>query len=131
MHWLSGANLSAVGGFSQRQKCADKIYQLKSRVGPWWGQSAQSINAISINLLELLGRAITAYVMVVLETDHSKIVGAPVVMFVSIVTMADKKCGGRRDPRAAFLMRYLGRIEMRAGWCFELAYIPRGQKCVG
>ena len=57
MHWLSGANLSAVGGFSQRQKCADKIYQLKSRVGPWWGQSAQSIliyNAIAMNLLELL-----------------------------------------------------------------------------
>ena len=33
-------------------------------------------------------------------------------------------CGGTCDPRAAFLMRFLGVIEMSAGWCFEALYIP-------
>ena len=42
---------------------------------------------------------------------------------VSVVTWANM-CGGTRDPRAALLMRYLGRIEMQAGWCFKAAHIP-------
>ena len=42
---------------------------------------------------------------------------------VSAVTWVNV-CGGTRDPRAAFLMRYLGRIEMRAGWCVEAAHFP-------
>ena len=90
------------------------------------GAKCAKHNAISINLLGLLGMVITAYVMVVQESDHSDIVGVPVVMLgdnVSAVTWVNK-CGGTRDPRAAFLMRYLGRIEMRAGWCFEAAHIP-------
>lgn len=126
-HWLSDATLSAVGGF-----CAE--------TGVWWrydlteeeksrsvvGTKCAEHNAISINLLELLAMVITAYVMVVQKLDHSRVEGAPVVMFgdnVSAVTWVNK-CGGTRDPRAAFLMRYLGRIEMRAGWCFEAAHIP-------
>ena len=90
------------------------------------GTKCAEHNAISINLLELLAMVITAYVMVVQKLDHSRVEGAPVVMFgdnVSAVTWVNK-CGGTRDPRAAFLMRYLGRIEMRAGWCFEAAHIP-------
>ena len=126
-HWLSDATLSAVGGY-----CAE--------TGIWWrydltteeksrslvGAKCKANNAISINLLELLAMVMTAYVMVVQKSDRSNIVGAPVVMLgdnVSAVTWVNK-CGGTRDPRAAFLMRYLGRIEMRAGWCFEAAHIP-------
>lgn len=126
-HWFSDATLSAVGGF-----CAE--------TGVWWRydltaeEKSRSVvggrcamhNAISINLLELLAMVMTAYMMVVKKSDHSNIVGAPVVMLgdnVSAVTWVNK-CGGTRDPRAAFLMRYLGRIEMRAGWCFEAAHIP-------
>ncbi|MEP3733699.1 MAG: hypothetical protein ABJN02_17345, partial [Lentilitoribacter sp.] len=68
----------------------------------------------------------TAYVVVVQESDLSTIVGAPVVVLennVSAVTWVNK-CGGTRDPKAAFFMRYLGRIEIRAGWCLEAAHIP-------
>ena len=60
------------------------------------------------------------------ESDHSNIVGARVVVLgdnVSAVTWVNK-CGGTRDPRTAFLMRYLRMIEMPAGWCFEAAHIP-------
>ena len=90
------------------------------------GTKCAKHNTISINLLEMLAMVITAYVMVVQKSDHSSIEGTPVVMLgdnVSAVTWVNK-CGGTRDPRAAFLMRYLGRIEMRAGWCFEAAHIP-------
>ena len=79
-------------------------------------------SAISIIVLELLAMVITAYVMVVQKSNHSNIEGARVVMLddhVSAVTWVNKY-GGTRDPRAAFLMRYLGRIEICAGWCFEL-----------
>ena len=76
-HWLSDATLSALGGF-----CAE--------TGVWWrydltteeqsrsvvGAKCAKHNAISINLLELLGMVMTAYVMVVQESDHSNIVGA-------------------------------------------------------
>ena len=126
-HWLSDATLSAVGGF-------------RAETGVWWrydltteeksrsvvGAKCAKHSAISFNLLELLGMVITAYVIVVQESDHSNIVGAPVVMLgdnVSVVTWANM-CGGTRDPRAALLMRYLGRIEMQAGWCFKAAHIP-------
>ena len=67
----------------------------------------------------------TAYMMVQ-ESAHSNIEGAHVVMLgdnVSAVTWANK-CGGTRDSRAVFLMRYLGRREMRPSWCFEAAHIP-------
>lgn len=70
---------------------------------------------------------ITAYLYVMVQkSDHSNIVGAPVVLLgdnVSAVPWVNK-CGGTRDPRAAFSMRYLGKIEMRADWCFEAEHIP-------
>ena len=59
--------------------------------------------AISINLLELLAMVLAAYVMVQ-NSDHSSIEGAPVVTpcdDVSTVTRVNK-CGGICDPRAAF-----------------------------
>ena len=51
---------------------------------------AKQNNSISFNLFEPLGMVMTAYVMVVQESDHSNVVGAPVVMLdgnsVSAVT---------------------------------------------
>ena len=73
----------------------------------------------------MLAMVMTAYMMVQ-ESAHSNIEGAHVVMLgdnVSAVTWANK-CGGTRDSRAVFLMRYLGRREMRPSWCFEAAHIP-------
>lgn len=57
------------------------------KLGPWCGECAKS-NAIPINLLELPGIEMTAYVMVQ-ESDNSSIVGAPIVMlgdYLSAVT---------------------------------------------
>lgn len=81
-------------------------------------------NAISMNLLDLMGMAMTACGMVEREPDP---VGAPVVMLgdnVSAVAWVET-CGGTRDPRVAFLIRYLGRIQMPAGSC---AILFRGHK---
>ena len=64
--------------------------------------------------------------MVVQEPDHSNTVGAPVVVLgdnLSAVTWVNKY-EGTRHWWPAVLMRYLGRIEIRAGWCFEAAHIP-------
>lgn len=76
-------------------------------------------------MLKSLEMVLTTYGIVVQESDHSNIVGAPLVLpgySGSAVTWVNK-CGVTPDPVAAYLMRWLGRIEMRAGWCFRAAPI--------
>ena len=125
-HWLSDATLKAIGGLC-----------LESRT--WWRydlsheeQSRADIvaacakhNKLSINLLELLAMVVTAYVMVAVKGDRPAVHGEPVLMrgdSMSAVTWVNR-CGGTRNPRAAFIMRWLGVLEMEAGWCLESAHI--------
>ena len=84
-----------------------------------------SHNKLSNNLLELLAMVVTAYVKVVKE-DRPSIAGEPVLMrgdSLSAVSWVNR-CGGTRDPRAAFIMRWLGVLEVNTGWCFESSHIP-------
>ena len=67
--------------FAQRRECGGGMIELPKRKNrSVVGAKCAKHNAISINLLGLLGMVITAYVMVVQESDHSNIVGVPVVM---------------------------------------------------
>ena len=85
-----------------------------------------SHNKLSINLLELLAMVVTAYVMVVVKEDRPSVAGEPVLMrrdSSSAVTWVNR-CGGTRDPRAVFIMGWLGVLEVNMGWCFESSHIP-------
>ena len=123
LHWLSDATLKCGWRFLRRDRSvvAIQLNHCRKSRSVVRAKCAKH-SAISIIVLELLAMVITAYVMVVQKSNHSNVEGARVVMLddhVSAVTWVNKY-GGTRDPRAAFLMRYLGRIEICAGWCFEL-----------
>ena len=77
-----------------------------------------SHSKLSINLLELLAMVVTAYVMVVVKEDRPSVAGEPVLIrgdSSSAVSWVNR-CGGTRDPRAAFIMRWLGVLEVNTGW---------------
>ena len=81
---------------------------------------------VTINLLELLGMVVTAWVMIELVGDRPDAKGDPILMrgdnkaAVSWIT----RCGGARDKRAFLLMRMLGRLELTGGWTPTAKHIP-------
>ena len=83
-------------------------------------------NAISVNLSGLRGMVMSVYVMVVQESDHPSIEGAPVAMLGDNVSVATRviKCVGTRGPRAAFWME-----DRNASWLVQRSCsYSRGQK---
>ena len=71
---------------------------------------------ITINLLELYGTIITAFVVHIMLADRPTSEGKSVKMRgdnVSAVSWVNR-CGGSRDRRAGILMRMLGRMEIES-----------------
>lgn len=126
-HWLSDATPKAIGGFCWELRVwwrYDLSVDEQCRLSK--DTTCALHNKLSINLLELLAMVVTAYVMVVVKGDLPTVNGEPVLMrgdSSSAVTWVNR-CGGTRDPRTAFIMRWLGVLEVNAGWCFESVHIP-------
>ena len=62
--------------------------------------------------------------------DRPAVHDEPVLMrgdSFSAVTWVNR-CGGARDPRTAFIMRWLRVLEMNAGWCLESAHTAGADK---
>ena len=105
-YWLSDATPNAIGGFY----CQSRVWwRYDLSVDEQQRSSAHttcaSHNKLSINLLELLAMVVTAYVMVVVKEDRPSVAGEPVLMrgdSSSAVSWVNR-CGGTRDPRAAFI----------------------------
>lgn len=66
-----------------------------------------------------------AHVMIRVGNDVPSTPGEPVLFRgenMSAMTWVNK-CGGTRGARAAFIMRWLGELELNSGWCFEESHI--------
>lgn len=78
-------------------------------------------NALNINLVERLGMVLTTLVMCDVAGDSPLQDGDVACMqgdSTSAVSWANK-CGKTKDPGAAALMRVLGMLELRSGWCLS------------
>lgn len=126
-HWLSDATPKAIGGGCMERRVCWR-YDLSEEECRYASVDMMCAkhDKLSIDLLELLGMVVTAYVMVAVKGDMPTVTGEPVLMRgdSSCAVTWVNKCGGMRNPRAAFAMRWLGVLEMNSGWCFESAHIP-------
>lgn len=80
------------------------------------GAKGAKHHAISTNILQQLGMVMIAYVVVVQKSNHSNLVGAPVIMLADSVSAV------------AWVIEYgerVGCTVLRAGWCVEAGNTPR------
>ena len=72
---------------------------------------------ITIDLLELLGMVVTAWVMLELVGDRADEKGEVILMRGDNTAAVSwiSRCGGARDKRACLLMRMLGCLEIKGG----------------
>ena len=82
--------------------------------------------AIIINLLELCGMVLTAFVTQVILQDRPETKGDPVLLRGENVTVVSwvNRCGGSCDKRASLAMRLLSRLEITSGWSHAPKHIP-------
>lgn len=80
---------------------------------------------LSINLLELLGMVITAWVFVVQAGSRPTYARESIMMRGDNQTAVHwvTKCKGGKEPRSGALMRILGGLETCSGWCFTAAHV--------
>ena len=121
---VSDASGPAVGGY-----CLE--------TGAWWrfdvdqdaksrlSQRVKDHNDLSINVLELLGMVITAWMFVVGAGSQPRFEGENVLVLGDNMSAVHwiGKCRGGTEPRSGALMRMLGCLEMRSGWCFRVKHV--------
>ena len=125
--WFSDASFEAVGGL-----CLETgVYWRYNLTGEERARTVRSrrrehVNRLSINVLELLGMVMTAFVMIVIRKDRPGRVGEPVLMRgdSSSAVQWVKNCkGGKGEVRSGGMMRILGVLEQIGGWCFQAKHV--------
>ena len=131
--YYSDASFTAVGGFCPELQVYWR-YDLNHRLSELLRKQVvtKGEDAITINLLELCGMVMTAYVTQVLLKDRPKIPGDPVLLRGDNAAAVSwiNRCGGSRNRRAALAMRLLGRLEITSGWTHDAKHIPGVQNVV-
>ena len=126
--YYSDASFTALGGFCPelkvywRYSLAEVLtLELKKL------SVTKQAGSITINLLELIGMMMSAFVMQITENDRPEYAGDRVLLRgdnVSAVSWLNR-CGGAREKRAALLvMRIMGRLEITSGWSHKAKHIP-------
>ena len=90
------------------------------------GSTVHSEDDISINVLELLGMVLSAWVVFILGGHRPRRPADCVLLRgdnSSAVTWVNK-CRGGKEPRSGALMRMLGLLEIDSGWVFEAKHVP-------
>jgi len=122
-HYFSDASFDAIDGY-----CPELPVFWRYTMDPQLSSEVKrSKNCdITINLLELCGMIITAFVVQILLADRPTSEGESVMMRgdnVSAVSWVNRY-GGSRDRRAGITMIMLGRMEIESGWCQVAKHIP-------
>ena len=95
----------------------DMRARLRATVRDW--------NDPSINVLELLGMVVTAWIFVTQSDARPSYARDTVLMRggnMSVVQWVSKSKGGR-EPWSGALMRLLGCLEVGSGWCFDALHV--------
>ena len=82
--------------------------------------------SVTINLLELVGMVLTAWVMHELVRDRPESKRDPILMRGDTFTAVTwvNRCGGARDKHAGLILRILGRLEIQGDWRYDAKHIP-------
>lgn len=125
--YLSDASFDAIGGYCLELRIywrydlpLDCSAKLKRKA------ANRETSSVTINLLELVGMVVTAWVMQELVGDRPETRGDPILMRgdnVAAFTWSNR-CGGARDMRACLMMRMLGCLEISGGWGYNAKHIP-------
>ena len=92
----------------------------------------KGVDVIMINLLELCGMVMTAYVTQVISQDRPQTPGDRIMLRGDNVAAVSSinRCAASRSRRAALAMRLLGRLEITGGWSHDAKHIPGVQDVV-
>ena len=125
--YLSDASFEAIGGYCKKRRVYWR-YDLPLAFSAELKRKAarRETPSVTINLLELVGMVVTAWVMHELVGDRPETEGDPILMRgdnVAAVTWSNR-CGGAKDKRAGLMMRMLGRLEISGGWGYNAKHIP-------
>ena len=87
-------------------------------------------DSVSINLLEIMAMVMTAYVMIDMKGERPRRRGEAVLMRAdneAAVTWV-RRCrgGGKKQARLGALMRIIGALEAKGGWCFQARHVRGG-----
>ena len=95
-------------------------FDLDQNAKPWLSEHVKAHNDLSINVLELLGMALTAWALVVGAGSRPRFGGENVLMLGDNMAAVNwiSKCRGGKEPRSGTLMRMLGCLECAAGGIF-------------
>eukprot|EP00953_Heterococcus_sp_UTEX-ZZ885_P010203 5960-Heterococcus_DN1.PRE.3 len=125
--WPSDASFEAIGGYCLETGTFwryDLTQEQASRVLKE-SHKNQPTMLLNINILELLGMVVSAYVMDIQLRIQPEFAGDLVLLRDDNKSAVDwiNKAGGTKDPRAGALMRLFGVVEMSTSWCFKANYI--------
>jgi hypothetical protein len=125
--WASDASFEAIGGYCLEtgtfwrydltQEEASRVLKEAHKIKPTM--------LLNINILELLGMVVSAYVMSIQLRIQQEFDGDLVLLRGDNQSAVHwiNKAGGTKDPRAGALMRLFGVVEMSFKWCFKANYI--------
>ena len=121
-YYPSDASFDAIGGFCRKLRiCLRNDLPLALSAELYRKAARRETCSVTINLIELVGMVLTAWVMHELVGDHPDSKEDPILMRgdnFAAVTWANQ-CGGARDKRAGLMMRMLGRLEIQGGWRYD------------
>ena len=88
-------------------------------------KSVDSVDDLSINVLELLGMVVSAFVLVYLCAERPSATGDCVLLRGDNEAAVHwvRRCRGGREPRSGALMRLLGVLELSSGWHFDATHV--------
>ena len=125
--YYSDASFTAIGGFCPELKVYWRYALAEALTLEFKKQPVRKqAGSITINLLELIGMMLSAFVMQITENDRPEYAGDTVLLRgdnVSAVSWLNR-CGGARDKRAALVMKIMGRLELTSGWSHKAKHIP-------
>ena len=113
-----------MGGYCLKSGCwwrYDFDENLRARVRP----KVFGRDDLSINLLELLVMTVTAWAFTVQAATSPDYPGASIFMRGDNSSGVHwvNRCRGDRELRSGAVMRMMGCVEMRSGWCFRAKHV--------
>ena len=125
--YYSNASFTAIGGFCPELKVYWRYSLAEALTLELKKQSlTKQAGSITINLLELIGMMMSAFVIQTSENDRPEYAGGTVLLRGDNVSAMSwlNRCGGTRDKPAALVMRIMGRPEITSGWSHKAKHIP-------
>lgn len=125
---FTDASPRAVGGYCQQTGHVFRYDLSDAEQSRFIGSSkhVKGVNDISINVLELLGMFMGAWLLAGQQRDVPRVEHGCVLLRgdneASVAWI--QRCRGGKEPRSGALMRMLGALEVSSGWCFQALHVP-------